>query len=141
METLEKSAALQSRLLKQKRLAFQVKIEGNATPANKKRSSDLPGVVIVLCEGQTSEKPVTSPAISSGTPDDSDGVFSVILDKAAIGSVEKVLKAEIVDITGTSVIASASVSEDHIVVVVDSNVNLAGANNCECRLIIDYLKK
>ena len=138
METLEKSSTLQSRLLKQKRLSVQVKIEGSATPASKKRSSDLPGVAIVLCEGQTSEAPAL---VSIGTPDDSDGVFSVVLDKKALGPVDKVLKAEVISITGVSVIGSATVSEEHIVIIIDSNVNLAGANNCEIRLLIDYLKK
>ena len=138
METLGKSSVLQSRLLKQKRVAVQVKVEGNATPASKKRSSDLPGVAIIVCEGQTSEKPAS---VSAGSPDDSDGVFSIVLDKAAVGPVDKVLKAEVVSITGTSSIASATVSDEHIVVIIDSDVNLAGANDCECRLIIDYLKK
>lgn len=136
METLEKNSALQSRLLKQKRLAVQVKVVGNATPASKNRSSDLSGVVIVACQGQTSEVPS---GVSITSPDDATGKFSVILDKAALGPVEKILKAELVDITATHSI-SAVVSSEHIVINIDSSADLSAANS-ELRLIIDYLKK
>ena len=139
METLEKHPGLQSRLLKSKRLAVQVKVEGNATPASKKRSSDLPGVAIVLCQGQTSEKPVTSPAISNVTPDDATGKFSIILDKAAIGEVDKILQVSVVNVTSTNA-AVSSISEGYIVIDIDSAADLTAAN-AELRLIIDYLKK
>jgi len=136
METLEKHPGLQARLLKQKCLAVQVKVVGNATPASKVLTNDLAGVAIVAAEGQTSAVPA---GVSIVTPADSTGKFSVILDKAATGEIDKVLQVTVVNITSTNV-AAASVSNGYLVVDIDSAADLSAAN-AELRLIIDYLKK
>jgi len=141
METLEKHEGLQSRLLKSKSLALEVKIVGNATAANKVRTTDLAGVVNIAAEGQVS----IPAAVTITTPDDATGVFSVILDKAAVGEIAKVLQVSVVNITGTStavgVISGTTADPGYLVINIDSNVNLATAANVELRLIIDYLKK
>lgn len=136
METLEKDSALQSRLLKQKRLGLQVKIVGNATPASKTRSSDLPGVALIVAEGQETDAPA---GVSYVAPDDATGKFSVILDKAALGGVEKVYSVQSKDVTGTNAVAF-SVSAEYIVLDIDSSADLSAAN-CELKIVIDYLKK
>ena len=141
METLEKHEGLQSRLLKSKSLAVQVKVVGTATAANKGLSSDLAGVVIIAAEDQTASVPA---GVTIVAPDDAAGKFSVILDKAAVGEIAKVLQVSVVNITGTST-AAASISGSvanpgYLVIDIDSNVDLNSAN-CELRLIIDYLKK
>jgi len=136
METLEKHEGLQSRLLKSKSLAVQVKVVGNATPASKVLSSDLAGVAIVAAEGQIASVPA---GVTIVTPADSTGKFSVILDKAATSEIDKVLQVSVVNITSTNV-AVASISNGYIVIDIDSAADLTAAN-AELRLIIDYLKK
>lgn len=136
METLEKHEGLQSRLLKSKSLAVQVKVVGNAAPASKTLSSDLAGVAIVAAEGQISAVPA---GVTIVTPVDTTGKFSVILDKAATSDIDKVLQVSVVNITSTNV-AVASVSNGYIVIDIDSAADLSAANT-ELRLIIDYLKK
>jgi hypothetical protein len=136
METLEKNPALQARLLKQKRLAVQVKVTGNATPASKKLTSDLSGVVIIAAEGQVASIPS---GVTTVAPADATGKFSVIFDKAAIGELDKVLQVSVVNVTSTHAVAS-SISNGYLVVDVDSAADLSAADT-EVRLIIDYLKK
>lgn len=137
METLEKDSALQSRLLKQKRLGLQVKVLGNATPASKTRSSDLPGVALIIAQGQTSDAPS---GVTYVAPDDATGKFSVILDKAALGGVDKIYSVQSVDVSGTNAVAS-SVSAEYIVIDIDSSLALNAANTAELKIVIDYLKK
>jgi hypothetical protein len=136
METLKKHEGLQSRLLKSVILPFKVKVVGNAVPASKVLSSDLAGVAIVVAQGQTSAAPA---GVSYVAPDDATGKFSVILDKAAIGALGQIVEVSVVNITATHSVAS-SISNDHIVLDVDSSADLSAAN-CELRLIVHYLEK
>jgi hypothetical protein len=142
METVEKSSTLQSRLLKQKRLCVQVKVVGNATPASKARSSDLAGIANISTAGQTTESAALGVTIVQ-TNADSTGLFTVILDKAAIGEVSKINKAQSVAVSGggTSSVSSAYISNGHICIDIDSSVDLTGANTAEIQLIVDYQKK
>jgi len=133
---LEKDSALQDRILKTVILPIRVKIVGNATAASKVSSSDLPGVVIVVAAGQTA-----APAgVTTVSPVDATGLYSVVLDLAAIGVVGKVHKVDVVNITSTQT-AAVSLSNGYIVVDIDSAADLTGANTSECELLISYTKK
>lgn len=135
MEKLEKSESLQARLLKQQRVCLQVKIQGNATPASKTRSSDLSSDIFIIAQGQTSSAPA---GVSYVAPDDATGKYSVILDSASFGSISKIYKVEAVDVTGTHTVAG-SLSNGYLVLDIDSSADLSAANS-EVKLIVDYLK-
>ena len=142
METLEKSSGLQSRLLQSKRLPVQVKVVGHATPASKSRSSDLAGIVNISTAGQTTESAALGVTIVQ-TNADATGLFTVILDKAAIGEVKKINAVQVVAVSGggTSTVSSSYISNGHICIDIDSSVDLTGANTAEIQLIVDYQKK
>lgn len=140
METLEKHEGLQSRLLKSKRLCLQVKVESDATPANKSRSSDLAGVAIISTEGQ--DEAADLGVTLAQTPDDGNGLFSVILDKAAMGDVHKINKVETVAVSGggTSTVTASYIDNGYIVIDLNSSVDLSAAD-AEIQIIVDYQKK
>jgi hypothetical protein len=132
---LEKDSALQDRILKSVSLPVRVKVVGNATPASKVASSDLSGVAIMVTAGQTA-----APAgVTTVSPVDASGLYSVVLDSAAIGSVSKVVSVSVVNITGTHS-AAISLSGRMIVIDIDSSADLTSANS-EVQLVISYLKK
>lgn len=136
MSVLELNSTLQARILKTKRIAVTVAVTGNATPASKVLKTDLPSVAIMVAEGQTSNLPS---GVTTVTPADLTGKFSVVLDLAAIGDVSKVLKVEVTNVTSTQT-AAISLSNEHIVVDVDSAADLTAAD-ASCILFIEYLSK
>lgn len=140
METLEKHEGLQSRLLKQKRLAVQVKVIGNATPASKSRSSDLAGIASIAAQGQTVDSSTALGVTLVVAPDDATAKFSVILDKAAIGEVRKInsVRAEVAGAPVTG--ATAYISNGHICIDIDAAADLTTAT-VDCQIIVDYQKK
>ena len=143
METLEKHEGLQARLLKTKSLPVQVKVVGNATATSKVRTSDLAGVASIACAGQLTDSSVALGVTLVVAPVDADGKFSVILDKAAIGEIAKINQVSIVAVSGggTATASSSYLSNGHIVIDLDSSVDLSGANTAEIQLIVTYQKK
>ena len=146
METLEKDEGLQSRLLKTKSLPVKVKVVGNATAANKVRSSDLAGVAVLACAGQLTDSSTALGVTLVQTPTDATGLFSVILDKAAVGNIDRVIQVHVIAIAsgGTATAAAPAayyLSNGHIVIDLDSSVDLSGANTAEIQLIVTYQKK
>lgn len=133
---LEKSEVLEARMLKQKAVAFSVSVTGNATPASKTLASDLPSVALLVAEGITSALPS---GVTTVTPADSTGKFSVVLDKALIGDVSKVYECRIVNVTSTQTVAF-SISNGYIVLDLDSAADLSAANTA-CNIIVTYLSK
>lgn len=68
--------------LKQQRLVFQFTIAGNATPASKTHSSDLPGVVYLRTQGKTTEADAIETLTWATADDESTGnsVFGFLVD-------------------------------------------------------------
>jgi hypothetical protein len=143
METLEKDEGLQSRLLKNKTVPVRVRVLGNATPASKTRSSDLAGVALLACEGQLTDSSVAKGVTLTQAPADATGLFSVILDKAAIGDIAQINEVRVVAVSGggTATITQSYLSNGHIVVDLDSSIVLTAANVAEIQLIVNYTKK
>lgn len=133
---LEKDSVLEGRQLKAKSLALSVSVTGNAVPASKILSTDLPGVALMIAEGQTSLLPA---GVTTVTPADATGLFSVVLDKAAIGDVTKIYELRVVNVTSTQT-AVASISNGYLVIDIDSAAILSAADTA-CNLIITYLSK
>lgn len=143
METLEKHEGLQARLLKTKSVPVQVKVVGALTAASKVRTSDLAGVAVIACAGQLTDSSVALGVTLVQAPADATGLFSVILDKAAIGDIAKINEVSIIAVTGGggTVLTSAYISNGHIVIDLNSDVDLSGVNTAEIQLIVTYQKK
>jgi uncharacterized iron-regulated membrane protein len=133
---LEKNEVLEARAIKYKSVPITVKVVGNATPASKVLSTDLPGVAIVIAQGQTANLPS---GVTTVTPADATGLYSVVLDKEAVGTVTKVLKVEVTNVTSTQT-AAISLSNGYIVIDIDSAADLTAANS-ECIIFVDYLSR
>lgn len=132
---LEKNSVLQDRILKSNVLPIRIKMVGNATPASKVASSDLPGVVLFVAAGQSA----APSGVTTVTPVDATGKFSIVLDSAEMGSISKVHKVDVIDVTSTQSVA-ASLSNGYIVIDVDSAADLTSAS-CEFELLVYYTKK
>ena len=143
METLEKDEGLQSRLLKNKSVPVRVRVLGNATPASKTRSSDLAGVALLACQGQLTDSSVAKGVTLVQSPADATGLFSVILDKSAIGDIAQINQVSVIAVTdgGTATVTSFYLSNGHIVIDLDSSVALNDANVAQIQLIVNYTKK
>lgn len=132
---LEIDSALQDRIVKTVTVPLRVKVVGNATPALKVVSSDLPSVALIVTAGQAA-----APAgVTTVSPVDATGLYSVVLDAAAVGKVLKVLKVDVINVTGTHT-AAISLSGGSVVIDIDSSADLTSANS-EVQLIIHYSKK
>lgn len=70
---LKNSPVLEEHLQRANRLVCEFGITAHATPASKKHSSDLPGVVILRTEGKTSEVDAIEDGITWTAADDNDG--------------------------------------------------------------------
>lgn len=133
---LEKDSAIQDRIVKTVALPIRVKVVGNATAASKVVSSDLPSAAILVTAGQTA----APSGVTTVSPVDATGLYSLVLDSAAVGSVLKVLKVDVINVTSTHT-AAISLSGGSIVVDIDTAADLSGANTSEVQLIVHYTKK
>lgn len=133
---LEKHEVLEGRQIKAKSLPFSLSVTGNAVPASKVVVSDLPGVALLISQGQTSALPA---GVTTVAPDDATGKMSIVLDKSAIGEVQKVYEVRVVNLTSTQVVAF-SISNGYIVLDLDSAANFASAD-AACNIIVTYLNK
>lgn len=132
---LEKHEVLEGRQIKAKSLPFSLSITGNAVPASKVVVSDLPGVAILVSQGGSA-----APAgVTTVAPDDATGKMSIILDKSAIGEVQKVYEVRVVNLTSTQTVAF-SISNGYIVLDLDSAADFSAAN-AACNIIVTYLNK
>lgn len=113
---LKEKPTLNDQMLRTERLCFQCSIVGNATPANKTFSSDIPGVSLLRAEGQTAAVDAIETLTWTTPVDDSTGssVFGLYLDigttvTPSLGPVatredyaDKVYKVEVIDAGGTA---------------------------------------
>lgn len=138
---LQKNAVVEDHDLKHEKLVFEFAVVGNATPASKTLSSDLPGVCVLAAEGLTADMVAAEALIASETnyaaPDDSDGKIDVLLKASELGSILKVMKiiAHVKDSAGTFTAApctgfgtSGKTTAGNIAFQVDTAVDFSAAN-------------
>ncbi len=110
MYTLKSMPSHQEHLLRQERLVFNFTIVGNATPADKQHSVDIPGLVILRTEGQTAQADAIE-TLAWTTPVDNnsdDSIFGILLGEGAEEQLtnqdiaDKVYIVEMVEVTATS---------------------------------------
>lgn len=137
---LQKSSVVEDHDLKREKLVFEFAVVGNATPASKTLSSDLPGVCVLGAEGLTATLAAVED-ISGQTnyvaADDSDGKVNVLLKASELGSVLKVMKivAHVKDSAGTFTLApctavgtSGKTTAGNIAFSVDTAVDFSAAS-------------
>lgn len=100
-----KTSAVQDYMIKQERLCVPFAIVHNATPASKTTSNDLPGSMYIVTEGLTAAAAAVDSGTNFTTPTDSTGVFGILI--ANLGTVNKLLKAEVVGLSSGTVAVTA----------------------------------
>lgn len=150
MATEEKNSKLADHRLRQVELCFEASIVANATPANKKHSSDLPGIAILRTEGKVAEADaVESIAFTTADDNDSgDSQFGMILKGSELGEIEKVLQVEVSEQTALSTgITVAKVGSSFLTAEGNIAIDIAAAGlNLESEsptmlVKVKYLKK
>lgn len=148
--TLEKDSSFQDRLLKTRRLAFRVRVEGNATPADKVDRQELPNVAVLRTEGKTAEADAIEDLSADWTTaDDGTGVFGVLIKASELGEVDRIVEITATALDGGTVAATALDAggaqdglspEGNIAVELDSSVDLSAAD-CDILLVVEYYLK
>lgn len=131
-----KESSLMNHQLQNKRLVFEFAITADATPADKKVESDIPGAVLVITEGLTAAAVAVEPTILAQitAPDDATGIFAILvklpLEKEKCKKVYKVTLTERTAFSTTNAItlvnsATGVTDLQNIAFSVDSDVDLA----------------
>lgn len=133
--TLEKESALQDRLLKTRRVALEIKVGHNATPALKTHSTDLATAAILRSEGKTAEADAVE-ELDFTTAEDEEGIFGVLLKT---GKVRKVVSSTITNLSGSATYAlTHKLGEETIGIDIDSNADLSAAS-IDAQLVVEYI--
>lgn len=106
-----KSSVVASVVDKTSRLTFEFSITGNATPADKEHSSDLPGVAFLRTEGKTTEADALEDLSASFTTaaDNStgDSQFGLIIDGSKLTNDKSIEKVYITDLAEQTALATS----------------------------------
>lgn len=124
------NSSLMEHDLQQKRLVFEFSIVANATPADKKVSSDVPGCVYVRTEGLTAEADAVEDLTGQVTaPNDANGIFAVLIAlPVEKEKVQKIYKSTLTEKTATgsvNALTNIVTTENNIAINIDSDQSLA----------------
>lgn len=108
--SLEKNNVVQDLALKTRRQVFEISITGNATPASKVHSTDLPGVAVLRSEGKIAEADAVETISWTTAQDAANAVFGVLLKGSELGDIKKVLSCKVSE-TSTSVATALTVTK------------------------------
>lgn len=112
-KTMNLNSAVEDKELKRVKLCFDVKIVAHATAASKSHYSDLPGVAVLATEGKTADVVALEATFTSQTnyaaPNDANGLFSVLISAAQIGTIRKVLQCTVFEKSATGMAAPTGV--------------------------------
>lgn len=138
-------------LLKQQRLVTEFSIAGNATPADKQHSSDVPGLVVLRTEGKTAAADAVESLTWTSAVDDNagDSVFGVLLDlgdntarkvySVSLTEVTTVSSSE--SVTGPNTGSSFLTSNGNIAVEVAATGLDLSSEDVTFRLEVEYLEE
>jgi len=140
----------QDHLLRQQRLVAEFTITGNATPASKVHSEDVPGLMVLRTEGKTAAADAVEALTWTAAADNStgDSVFGLLLDlgdnkatkiySVTLTEVSSVSTSEVV--TGPNSGASQLTSAGNIAIeVAATGLNLA-SESPTFRIEVEYLE-
>lgn len=143
MSHFNKTPAVEDYIIKSERLCVPFAIVYHATPASKTYSSDLPASMTLAMEGLTAAAAAIDSGTSFTTPVDSTGIFGVLL--SGLGTVSKLLKVEMIDLTSGTValtkVGSSSTgvtASGNIAVSADWSGSLA-TTSLGATFIVDYI--
>jgi hypothetical protein len=117
-------ASLHGHLLKNESVIFKVKVNSNATPANKVLETDIPDVAILRCQGQTAEADAIESGIAFTTPVDATGICGLLFDD----QVEKIYQVNVTPSVGTVVVTSGVSAGGRLFLNIDSNQDFSSAS-------------
>ncbi len=138
-----KNSSLMEHELQTKRLVFEFSIVADATPADKKVSSDVPGAVYVRTQGLTDEADAVEDLTGQVTaPNDATGIFAVLIAlPEEKEKVQKIYKSTLTEKTATgsvNVVTNIVTTEQNIAINIDSDKSLA-TNSLTFLLEVEYL--
>ncbi len=159
---LKEKPTLNDQMLRCETLAFRCAIVHNATPANKKFSSDVPGVVYLRAEGQTATVDAIETLTWTTADDDNSGssVFGLYLSigttvTPSLGPVatsenfaDMVYQVRVVDqggtatslaVTGPNAVANAFLTPlGNIAIEIAGNALNLAAEDATLNVLVDY---
>lgn len=145
MERLEKNEYVYERNRKAHSLDFRVRILGNATPASKSRSSDLPGVAVLGAEGQTAEVTAVEAGLTYSATD-LTGLYAVLLKGSELGDIKEVYSVTALRVlsggaTTAVLVSNGLTAGGNILIQIDATDALNAANVSELYLEVKYCLK
>lgn len=109
--------AMYQHLLEQEYCIFNVTVNANATPASKVLESDMPGVAVLRCQGETAAADAIESGISWTAPVDANGTCGLLLDDQC----KKIYQVNVTPSTGTVSVTSGISAGGRIYLNLDSN--------------------
>lgn len=93
--------------IKQRKLLFEVEITANATPADKRHASDLPGVALLRTEGKIADadavEDLSSDFTAAADNSSGDSQFGILIDASKLqGNIDKVYSVSVSEQTALS---------------------------------------
>lgn len=129
-------ASLYDHLLRNELLIFNVKVNSNATPANKVLETDIPSVAVLRCQGQTAEADAIESGISWTAPVDANGTCGLLFNDLA----DKLYQVNVTPSVGTVSVTSGLSSEGRPFLNIDSNQDFS-ATSVQFTVELKYRKK
>lgn len=147
---LEKDDRLQDREQKMRRFAMRVRIEGNATPANKVHRNEMPAVAVLRSQGKTADADAVEDLSASFTaPADATGIFGIIAKASQLGEIDRIVEISAVSLDGsTNAVTALSCGgaqaglspAGNVAIEIDSSANLASAD-LDILVVLEYYLK
>lgn len=128
--------SLHDHLLRQQIVRFNVKVNANATPANKVLQTDIPEVAILRCQGQTAEADAIESGIAFTAPNDANGICGLLFDDKA----DKLYSVSVTPSVGTASVTSGLSAEGRPFLNIDSNQDLS-TTSVQFDIELKYLMK
>ena len=147
----QKNPQVYDRIQKTVSLCLRAKVEGDATPADKKHESDLPGVAVLISEGKTADADAIEASLPYQTPSDLNGQYSILLKGSELDEIEDVQEARLIESrdggsTTVSLVTSGSTvrgltPEGNILIDVDATDALNSTDDSEIVLEVKFRRK
>jgi hypothetical protein len=128
--------SLHDHLLRQQIVRFNVKVNANATPANKILETDIPTVAVLRCQGQTAQADAIESGIAFTAPNDANGICGLLFDDLA----NKLYSVTVTPSAGTVSVTSGLSAEGRPYLNIDSNQDLS-TTSVQFDVELKYMQK
>ncbi len=134
--TFRQKVSLHDHLLRQQIVRFNVKVNANATPADKVLETDIPQVAVLRCQGQTAEADAIEAGVPFTTPVDATGICGLLFDDPA----DKLYSVTVTPSVGTVAVTSGLSAEGRPYLNLDSNQDLS-TTSVQFDIELKYMQK